>query len=156
MPDVVVFAVSFLHTVSFLQELGSVYSTLAAILNSGDIEFSPVASEHQTDKSNISNISVLENGEREGGMAPLQSMTTLNQEDLLYTPTSSLFCSSTLIVQRAPGGVELNIGNCCSERSYPSVQTGHCRITETLLPNQHTSAMVRVHRTRLFLLHYIF
>ncbi|KAM9332958.1 myosin-IIIa [Pholidichthys leucotaenia] len=44
-----------------LEELGNVYSTLAAILNSGDIEFSPVASEHQTDKSNISNISVLEN-----------------------------------------------------------------------------------------------
>lgn len=44
-----------------LEELGSVYSTLAAILNSGDIEFSPVASEHQTDKSNISNISVLDN-----------------------------------------------------------------------------------------------
>ncbi|CAK6968570.1 myosin-IIIa isoform X3 [Scomber scombrus] len=44
-----------------LEELGSVYSTLAATLNSGDIEFSPVASEHQTDKSNISNISVLEN-----------------------------------------------------------------------------------------------
>nr|XP_020456788.1 myosin-IIIa isoform X3 [Monopterus albus] len=44
-----------------LEELGSVYSTLAAILNSGDIEFSPVASEHQTDKSHISNISVLEN-----------------------------------------------------------------------------------------------
>ncbi|KAM8823539.1 myosin-IIIa [Spinachia spinachia] len=44
-----------------LEELGSVYSTLAAILNSGDIEFSPVASEHQTDKSDISNASVLEN-----------------------------------------------------------------------------------------------
>ncbi|XP_041670586.1 myosin-IIIa isoform X2 [Cheilinus undulatus] len=44
-----------------LEELGSVYSTLAAILNSGDIEFSPVASEHQTDKSIISNNSVLEN-----------------------------------------------------------------------------------------------
>uniref|UniRef100_A0A673YRP6 non-specific serine/threonine protein kinase n=1 Tax=Salmo trutta TaxID=8032 RepID=A0A673YRP6_SALTR len=38
-----------------------VYSTLAAILNSGDIEFASVASEHQTDKSNISNIAVLEN-----------------------------------------------------------------------------------------------
>lgn len=49
---------------SWLQELGSVYSTLAAILNSGDIEFSPVATEHQTDKSNISNVSVLENGKR--------------------------------------------------------------------------------------------
>ncbi|XP_075903749.1 myosin-IIIa [Nelusetta ayraudi] len=44
-----------------LEELGSVYSTLAAILNSGDIEFSAVASEHQTDKSDISNASVLEN-----------------------------------------------------------------------------------------------
>ncbi|XP_029934832.1 myosin-IIIa isoform X1 [Myripristis murdjan] len=44
-----------------LEELGSVYSILAAILNSGDIEFCAVASEHQTDKSNISNISVLEN-----------------------------------------------------------------------------------------------
>ncbi|XP_034022241.1 myosin-IIIa isoform X1 [Thalassophryne amazonica] len=44
-----------------LEELGSVYSTLAAILNAGDIEFSPVASEHHTDKSNISTTSVLEN-----------------------------------------------------------------------------------------------
>ncbi|KAM3860363.1 myosin-IIIa [Diretmus argenteus] len=44
-----------------LEELGSVYSILAAILNSGDIEFSSVASEHQTDKSDISNRSVLEN-----------------------------------------------------------------------------------------------
>ncbi|KAJ8278097.1 hypothetical protein GJAV_G00083790 [Gymnothorax javanicus] len=44
-----------------LEELGSVYSILAAILNAGDIEFASVASEHQTDKSNISNISVLEN-----------------------------------------------------------------------------------------------
>ena len=45
------------------QELGSVYSTLAAILNAGDIEFASVASEHQTDKSNISNTAVLENSE---------------------------------------------------------------------------------------------
>ncbi|XP_072307193.1 myosin-IIIa [Eucyclogobius newberryi] len=44
-----------------LEELGSVYSILAAILNSGDIEFSAVASEHQTDKSTISNIPALEN-----------------------------------------------------------------------------------------------
>ncbi|KAJ8375851.1 hypothetical protein SKAU_G00064310 [Synaphobranchus kaupii] len=44
-----------------LEELGSVYSILAAILNAGDIEFASVASEHQTDKSNISNIGVLEN-----------------------------------------------------------------------------------------------
>ncbi|XP_037550372.1 myosin-IIIa [Nematolebias whitei] len=44
-----------------LEELGSVYSILAAILNTGDIEFTAVASEHQTDKSNITNVSVLEN-----------------------------------------------------------------------------------------------
>uniref|UniRef100_A0A3B3B3T4 non-specific serine/threonine protein kinase n=1 Tax=Oryzias melastigma TaxID=30732 RepID=A0A3B3B3T4_ORYME len=47
--------------IGFTLELGSVYSTLAAILNSGDIEFSAVASEHQTDKSNITNMPVLEN-----------------------------------------------------------------------------------------------
>ncbi|XP_047468034.1 myosin-IIIa isoform X2 [Mugil cephalus] len=44
-----------------LEELGCVYSTLAAILNAGDIEFCPVASEHQTDKSNICNMAVLDN-----------------------------------------------------------------------------------------------
>ncbi|XP_061661821.1 myosin-IIIa [Syngnathoides biaculeatus] len=44
-----------------LEELGSVYSTLAAILNAGDIEFSALVSEHQTDKSNIDNVAVLEN-----------------------------------------------------------------------------------------------
>uniref|UniRef100_A0A3B1J5B6 non-specific serine/threonine protein kinase n=1 Tax=Astyanax mexicanus TaxID=7994 RepID=A0A3B1J5B6_ASTMX len=43
-----------------LEELGSVYSILAAILNAGDIEFASVASEHQTDKSNITNMPVLE------------------------------------------------------------------------------------------------
>uniref|UniRef100_A0AAR2M0I6 non-specific serine/threonine protein kinase n=1 Tax=Pygocentrus nattereri TaxID=42514 RepID=A0AAR2M0I6_PYGNA len=43
-----------------LEELGSVYSILAAILNAGDIEFTSVASEHQTDKSNIINMAVLE------------------------------------------------------------------------------------------------
>ncbi|XP_069047374.1 myosin-IIIa isoform X4 [Lepisosteus oculatus] len=43
-----------------LEELGSVYSILAAILNAGDIEFTSVASEHQTDKSNISNTAMLE------------------------------------------------------------------------------------------------
>ncbi|XP_072534788.1 myosin-IIIa [Salminus brasiliensis] len=43
-----------------LEELGSVYSILAAILNAGDIEFASVASEHQTDKSNITNMAVLE------------------------------------------------------------------------------------------------
>ncbi|XP_044130584.1 myosin-IIIa-like, partial [Bufo gargarizans] len=44
-----------------LEELGSVYSILAAILNVGNIDFTSVASEHQIDKSNISNPSILEN-----------------------------------------------------------------------------------------------
>ncbi|KAL2085688.1 hypothetical protein ACEWY4_019008 [Coilia grayii] len=44
-----------------LEELGSVYSVLAAILNAGDIEFASVASEHQTDKSNITNKAMLDN-----------------------------------------------------------------------------------------------
>ncbi|XP_033915005.3 myosin-IIIa-like isoform X1 [Acipenser ruthenus] len=43
-----------------LEELGSVYSVLAAILIAGNIDFTSVASEHQTDKSNISNLDVLE------------------------------------------------------------------------------------------------
>ncbi|KAI5608023.1 myosin-IIIa isoform 2 [Silurus asotus] len=43
-----------------LEELGSVYSIVAAILNTGDIEFDSVATEHQTDKSNIANMAVLE------------------------------------------------------------------------------------------------
>ncbi|XP_066441018.1 myosin-IIIa [Eleutherodactylus coqui] len=44
-----------------MEELGSVYSVLAAILNVGNIDFTSVASEHQIDKSNISNPHVLEN-----------------------------------------------------------------------------------------------
>ncbi|XP_077009619.1 myosin-IIIa [Tamandua tetradactyla] len=44
-----------------MEELGSIYSILAAILNVGDIGFSSVATEHQTDKSYISNRAALEN-----------------------------------------------------------------------------------------------
>ncbi|XP_063309213.1 myosin-IIIa [Pelobates fuscus] len=44
-----------------LEELESVYSVLAAILNVGNIDFASVASEHQIDKSHISNPEVLEN-----------------------------------------------------------------------------------------------
>ncbi|XP_018413451.1 PREDICTED: myosin-IIIa, partial [Nanorana parkeri] len=44
-----------------MEELGSVYSILAAILNVGNIDFTSVASEHQIDKSTIANPSVLEN-----------------------------------------------------------------------------------------------
>ncbi|XP_059516951.1 myosin-IIIa [Myotis daubentonii] len=44
-----------------MEQLGSVYSILAAILNVGNIEFSSVATEHQVDKSHISNLAALEN-----------------------------------------------------------------------------------------------
>ncbi|XP_069067462.1 myosin-IIIa [Pleurodeles waltl] len=44
-----------------MEELGSVYSILAAILNVGNIEFSALISEHQIEKSIISNSTVLEN-----------------------------------------------------------------------------------------------
>ncbi|KAK3571379.1 hypothetical protein QTP86_010319, partial [Hemibagrus guttatus] len=43
-----------------LEELGSVYSIVASILNTGDIEFDSVTTEHQTDKSNIANMAMLE------------------------------------------------------------------------------------------------
>ncbi|KAM4689068.1 myosin-IIIa-like [Discoglossus pictus] len=43
-----------------MEELESVYRILAAILNVGNIDFTSVASEHQIDKSNITNQSVLE------------------------------------------------------------------------------------------------
>ncbi|XP_054222075.1 myosin-IIIa isoform X2 [Homo sapiens] len=44
-----------------MEQLGSIYSILAAILNVGNIEFSSVATEHQIDKSHISNHTALEN-----------------------------------------------------------------------------------------------
>uniref|UniRef100_A0AC11CN06 Myosin IIIA n=1 Tax=Ovis aries TaxID=9940 RepID=A0AC11CN06_SHEEP len=44
-----------------MEQLGSIYSILAAILNVGNIEFSSVATEHQIDKSHISNHAALEN-----------------------------------------------------------------------------------------------
>ncbi|XP_048367291.1 myosin-IIIa isoform X2 [Sphaerodactylus townsendi] len=44
-----------------MEELGSVYSILAAILNVGNIEFSSVVTEHMIDKSIICNLTPLEN-----------------------------------------------------------------------------------------------
>ncbi|XP_038190783.1 myosin-IIIa [Arvicola amphibius] len=44
-----------------MEQLGSVYSVLAAILNVGNIEFSSVATEYQMDKSYICNHTALEN-----------------------------------------------------------------------------------------------
>ncbi|XP_051006852.1 myosin-IIIa [Acomys russatus] len=44
-----------------MEQLGSVYSVLAAVLNVGNIEFSSVATEYQMDKSYICNHTALEN-----------------------------------------------------------------------------------------------
>lgn len=49
--------------VLFVQEVNSVYRILAAILNTGNIEFTSTTSKHQTDKSEVPNSEALENGE---------------------------------------------------------------------------------------------
>ncbi|XP_031816342.1 myosin-IIIb-like [Sarcophilus harrisii] len=43
------------------EEVHSVYRILAAILNTGNIEFASISSEHQTDKSEVPNSVALEN-----------------------------------------------------------------------------------------------
>lgn len=45
------------------QEVNSVYRVLSAILNTGNIEFAAITSQHQTDKSEVPNSEALENGE---------------------------------------------------------------------------------------------
>jgi len=47
---------------SFLQEVYSVYRILTGILNTGNIEFAAISSQHQTDKSEVPNPEALENG----------------------------------------------------------------------------------------------
>lgn len=47
---------------SSLQEVNSVYRILSAILNTGNIEFASITSQHQTDKSEVPNAEALENG----------------------------------------------------------------------------------------------
>lgn len=54
---------SFFILFSFPQEVNSVYRILAAILNTGNIEFTSISSQHQTDKSQVPNSEALENGE---------------------------------------------------------------------------------------------
>lgn len=41
------------------------YQILSAILNTGNIEFTAITSQHQTDKSEVPNSEALENGEKE-------------------------------------------------------------------------------------------
>lgn len=50
------------------QEVNSVYNILSAILNTGNIEFAAITSQHQTDKSEVPNSEALENGELHQGM----------------------------------------------------------------------------------------
>lgn len=47
---------------SSLQEVNSVYRILSSILNTGNIEFASITSQHQTDKSEVPNSEALENG----------------------------------------------------------------------------------------------
>lgn len=42
------------------------YRILSAILNTGNIEFTAITSQHQTDKSEVPNSEALENGEIQG------------------------------------------------------------------------------------------
>lgn len=46
----------------FLQEVNSVYRILSAILNTGNIEFAAITSQHQMEKSEVPNFKALENG----------------------------------------------------------------------------------------------
>lgn len=41
------------------------YQILSAILNTGNVEFTAITSQHQTDKSEVPNFEALENGELE-------------------------------------------------------------------------------------------
>uniref|UniRef100_A0A8B9LZS9 Myosin IIIB n=1 Tax=Astyanax mexicanus TaxID=7994 RepID=A0A8B9LZS9_ASTMX len=47
--------------IGFSEEVNSVYRILAAILNTGNIEFTSITSQHQTDKSEVPNSEALEN-----------------------------------------------------------------------------------------------
>lgn len=77
------------------------YSTLAAILNAGDVEFSPVASEHQTDKSNIVNVPVLENGEADARQVARHRRQTLTGAAFFCAPVASLLCIRSDELQEA-------------------------------------------------------
>lgn len=45
-----------------LQEVYSVYRILTGILNTGNIEFAAISSQHQTDKSEVPDPEALDNG----------------------------------------------------------------------------------------------
>uniref|UniRef100_A0A674BBG4 Myosin IIIB n=1 Tax=Salmo trutta TaxID=8032 RepID=A0A674BBG4_SALTR len=47
--------------IGFTDEVNSVYRILCAILNTGNIEFTAITSQHQTDKSEVPNVEALEN-----------------------------------------------------------------------------------------------
>lgn len=46
----------------YIQEVNSVYRILAAILNTGNIEFTSTTSQHQSDMSEVPNSEALDNG----------------------------------------------------------------------------------------------
>lgn len=58
------YLIKFLKSASYhlLQEVYSVYRILTGILNTGNIEFAAISSQHQTDKSEVPNPEALDNG----------------------------------------------------------------------------------------------
>lgn len=52
------------------------YQILSAVLNTGNIEFTAITSQHQTDKSEVPNSEALENGETERSGWPLFLLAT--------------------------------------------------------------------------------
>ena len=57
------------------------YRILCAILNTGNIEFAAITSQHQTDKSEVPNPEPLENGQFPVQLANLSSVSKLEWEN---------------------------------------------------------------------------
>lgn len=75
---------------ALFQEVNSVYQILSAILNTGNIEFTAITSQHQTDKSEVPNSEALENGEKEPKAKP--SFCFLITMDLQLNIVNVLLC----------------------------------------------------------------
>lgn len=84
-----------------LQEVNSVYRILSAILNTGNIEFASITSQHQTDKSEVPNSEALENGTKSytSNFTPcsLYFIGPLCPRNETNPPFTSLACSVLLL-----------------------------------------------------------
>lgn len=90
-----------------LQEVNSVYRILSAILNTGNIEFAAITSQHQTDKSEVPNAEALENGEI---LCAVCLMWAQTRDSLI----NSVFCFLSGVSPQhwsggAPGGADLSV-----------------------------------------------